>query len=108
MLEFVIKRNDQEPALTVEVTDENGAPIDLTGATAKFFMKDPRSTLKVNGAAATITDAANGKAQYAWAPGDTDTDGEFYGEFEFTLASGRRLTAPSDGYIRIVVRPDLG
>ena len=98
-----IKKNDTEPiikAVLMEVTDEapNGTPVDLTGASVKFIMKQSGATSAKVDAAADITDEENGEVQYEWVwdaeeeTYDTDTEGDYLAEFEVTKASGKVCT----------------
>ena len=87
---FHLKKNDLLPPIKIELTEDGTTtPFDLTNFTGKFFMalSDDLTTAKVDGSAVTITDAANGKAEYRWSGTDTDTEGKFQFEFRFTSAS---------------------
>ncbi len=112
---FIIKRNDTRPILTAQLTSsdpldvDNQIPVDLSAATTiKFFMRLAPNvgTLEVSGTAS-ITDAANGKVAYTFTAADTDTSGEYLGEFEVSWGTDRQ-TFPSDSYIQITVKDDLG
>lgn len=102
-----IKRHDTAPAFTATLRDANGTVIDLTGASARFLMREPRARiLKVNGAM-TIPDAANGRVSYAWATGDTDTAGKYQVEVEVTFSDSTIQTFPNDGHHDLHVVKDL-
>lgn len=104
---FEIKQNDREPPLDYVFTDADGQPVDLTGKAVVFIMApEPGGTVKVNRQAATITDATNGLVQYPWGATDTDTSGRYLAEFEAT-GSGKKQSSPVDGYIHVVVIPEL-
>ena len=100
---FQLKVGDTRPELAITITDEaTGSAFNLTGATATFTMKPEKGgTVKVNAAAATIYDAANGKVKYTWQTADVDTAGRFIAEFEITLSGGGIVTFPQDGYIEV-------
>lgn len=101
---FTLKKGDTRPELSITITDEaTGNALDLTGATAKFYMDGEDGTAKVNGATATIYDAANGKVKYSWQTADVDSAGRYLAEFEITLAGGGIVTFPQDGYIEITI-----
>lgn len=108
---FTIKQNDRRKYLKVTAYDSTGAVIDLTGMTAVFNMwfKDGH-TIKVSRAAVDITDPTNGEMEYRWAADDTDTVGEFEGEFETLDGSGVPWTFPDSSdnpYIKITVIDDI-
>ena len=104
--DFYIKEGDRAPKLLVTCVDEDGAVIPLTAAiTAKFFMLNPGdSTPKVDGAVATIlTPVADGQIEYAWAAADTDTPGDFDGEFEIEWSDGTKTTFPNFRFLQIQI-----
>jgi len=76
----------RQPALGGQILSD-GLPVNLTGTTVTFYMHAISSaTMKVNGAAATITDAPNGRVQYAWAAADVDTQDYYLGFWRVTTA----------------------
>lgn len=100
-----IVQNDTKPYLEFDITQE-GVPVDLTGCTVKFYMKDADTgTVKVNGSTCSITDAENGKCRYVWNSGDTGTVGTYLGEVEVTFPDGKIQT----GYkqMTIIIRDDI-
>ena len=100
-----IVQNDTKPYLEFEVTQE-GAPVDLTGCTVKFYMKNADTgAVKINGSACSITEATKGKCRYVWAAGDTDTVGTYLGEVEVTFPDSKIQT----GYkqMTIIIRDDI-
>lgn len=112
---FIIKRNDTRPIFKAQLTQSdpldptNQIPVDLTAATqVKFFMRLTPNTgiLEVAGDA-TITDAPNGMVQYTWVAADTDTAGSYIAEFEVHWGTDTQ-TFPSDDYLAITVKDDLG
>lgn len=101
-----MKRHDLWPPVEATLEDASG-PVDLTGATVKFIMSDMNRNLIVD-ASAVIVDAGTGKVKYEWQSGDTDTVGNFHGEFEVTWDGGKPQTFPNEGFIKIKINPDLG
>ena len=107
---FTIKRGDTRPVLSVTATDSGGGAVDLTGATIRFIMRrwgDSSALPKVD-ASVNNTAPTTGLMEYAWQAADTDTAGAYEGEFQVTFAGGETMTVPTDGFIQIVVAPDLG
>ncbi|MFQ5524258.1 MAG: BppU family phage baseplate upper protein [Acidimicrobiia bacterium] len=98
-----LKQDDTSPALDYTILDDSNQVVDLTGATVVFYMQDEDGVTVVNGASATITDAANGKVEYQWQAADTDTAGIFKGEFVVTFPDGTIRTFPDPGWIMIVI-----
>lgn len=109
-----IKRNDTLPKPKGRIVESNVdnpgnlTAVDITGASILFIMvtDDDAKTVKVN-SAATITDATNGEFEYTWAVGDTDTAGNFLGEFEITFSGGEKITLPADDTLQIRIRNDF-
>lgn len=106
MTDFSLKVGDTSPAILVELTPDD---VDVSGASVVFNMWDRKTkTVKIDRSAATIV-AASGPAKlsYAWAVGDTDTEGIFEAEFEVTYVDGSVETFPNNSYIRINVKSDI-
>ena len=106
MTTVYVKQNDTKPDIQVTVNDDQGTAIDVSNATIKFFMNDLTGTNKVDGTGAIVT-AASGIIKYVWVTSDLDTVGVYNAEFQITFIDGSILTAPSSGYITIVVGDDL-
>jgi hypothetical protein len=105
---FEIKRNDRLPLLNAALKTKEGAVVTLSGASVQFHMKKGgSSTLKVDSAGSVVS-ATAGTVQYAWAAGDTDTAGDYEGEFEVTHSSGKLESFPLNESIPIRVIEDLG
>jgi len=100
-----IVQNDTRPPLDFNLT-QDGAPVDLTGCTVKFYMKDAVSgSVKINGATCSIVDAPKGICRYVWTGSDTNTIGTYLGEVEVTFSDGKIQT----GYkqLSIIIRDDI-
>lgn len=108
--DFYIKKGDRLPKLVATLVDENEVKIDLTGATSvKFLMIDPGTTSpKVDTVATILTPVTDGRVEYAWAAVDTDTEGDYDGEFEITWTGGEKTTFPNFRYLRIKIGKDIG
>ncbi len=108
MADFYIKRGDRLPKLQATLKNPDGSVVDLTGATVKFRMFPAGgATAKVDGDGAIEGAATQGNVSYSWQGGDTDTAGEFNGEWEVTFNSGLAETFPNYDYMKILVVPDL-
>lgn len=106
MADFIIKRNDTVPTLQLVCERPAGTPKDLTGASARFHLKNSAGTVIVDQPAA-ITDAVNGVVEYAWAPTDTATAGYFQFEVEVTYSGGEIETFPQEGNLVLKVYEDI-
>ena len=111
---FTMKRNDTRPKYkgqlmqTDPLAPATKIPVDLSTATGvKLIMRTGAGgEAKVN-AAAVITDPTNGRVEYTWVVGDTDTAGDFNAEWEVSWG-GDKQTFPSVGYLVIIIEDDLG
>jgi hypothetical protein len=106
--DFALKRHDLQPSIQATLY-QGGIPVDLTGAASvKFTMTlIGGSTPKVN-AAAVVVSAASGVVRYDWVAADTDTIGDYYGEWQVLWTAGSKpQTFPSSGYHTISIQADL-
>lgn len=110
-----MKQFDLLPALLVRCRYKD-ATQDLTtsvstGTPVVFIMRDRRdpTNIVIDRQPATVVSATASvvTVRYDWASGDTDTIGEYWGEFELNVG-GEPLTAPTDGYILVRIGDDLG
>ena len=103
-----LKVDDLAPDLLITVKDAAGDVVILTGATIVFSMYHKRTgTAKVAAqAAAIVGDGSAGQVKYEWSGTDTDTDGEYAGEFDVTPASGDGFRVPTRGFITIIIQPN--
>jgi len=104
---FYLARNDLLPVLTVTPKDGDGATVVIAnGATVVFNL------ITVNGGAVKVSRGAavalSGALSYTWASGDTDTAGDFRGEFEWNNG-GKPETFPNHKAGELIVRihPDI-
>jgi len=102
-----IKQHDTLPVLRSQVVDDNGLPVNLTGATlVRFTMRLYGATTLAVNANAALDDAANGWVKYVWQAADTAAARLYSGEFEITLPAGK-MTFPRGAPLRVLIRPDL-
>lgn len=109
---FTIKQNDTRPKIRVQLAETGEGALDLTTAEKVYFLMrakadaDPTSP-KVKGECAFVN-KSEGKVEYTWEEGDTDTIGEFKAEWEIHYEDGGIETVPNDGYVIVNVEDDLG
>ena len=111
------KQNDLEPPCQSTLTNSDGTAINLSTATAVYFLMRPVGGGTAFRAAATVVDATNGVVKWAWttsgAPwnsssGQTYTVGTYDQEWEIMWPSSRPQTCPSNDYNVISIVDDLG
>jgi hypothetical protein len=109
LADFYLKVGDTSPALTITCKYSDGAVQDLTGCTVTFAMWRKTGVVKVADAAATVVTPASGIVQYIWVPANTDTPGDFAGEFHVTLVGGKKVTFPTgpEEYVNIRIDPRI-
>jgi hypothetical protein len=88
-----VKQNDTKPFVKAVLSEVTGSPpqasaVNLTGATVKFIMRLSGSSTAKVATTATISTAASGIVRYEWVAADTDTLGNYIGEFEVTDSGG--------------------
>ena len=87
---FYIKQNDTRPELDVFLRDDKDRTINVTGATVKFNMLNASdNTVKVNLGSVTTVSSTAGRVKYSFSSADTDTSGNFDGEFQVTFVGGQ-------------------
>jgi len=103
-------QNDTAPEIEVTLDDKStGAPFDVSGAgdVVRFHFKKvgapvPKATIicsKPNG-------GADGVVRISWGENDLDTPGDYEGEMEITLGTGKITSIYN--VLRFVVRPQVG
>lgn len=106
--EHHMKRNDLLPSIAAILSYAGLGVIDLTNAASvKFIMRMPGASVPKVNRAASFVDRPSGRVQYDWVAGDTDTVGRYRAEFEVTDSSGKKLTAPNEGYFMVNIVADL-
>jgi hypothetical protein len=105
--DFYWKQGDTAPAIAEQLFDGLGAVVNLTGASVKFMMWGPGdAAVKVN-AAATITDAPNGKVSFTPTSTHTDTPGDYIVEWQVTFGGGAVETFPNGDWQKVRVKDDI-
>jgi hypothetical protein len=106
-----VKKGDRMPALTMQLKDvTSGAALDLTSASGVTFrMRLPAAApgvYKASGAGSIVT-AASGIVSYPWGATDTDTVGDFAGEWVVTWPTSLPQTVPTSGFVQVRVVASL-
>lgn len=99
-----LKRNDSKRRFRDQLIYD-GSPLDLTGATVLFKLKNTASGSTALSASATIdTSRGTGWVYYDLLAANTGTAGTYRQEWEVTTSSSQIITFPDDGYniVRIV------
>lgn len=112
--DFYLSQGDTGSPIKDTLTDADGNAIDLAGAGVRFEMRP------IAGGAGFLADADNlqsgdgsdgskGKVQYRWnsSTGDVATAGRFLAHWEVTYPSTIVQTFPNDGYLLVVITPDM-
>jgi len=107
MTTIYVKQNDTAPTLVVNLVDDDGAAVDITGASVRFHMRKPGAASAKVDSSATLVTGDPAQVSYAWQSGDLDTEGRFEAEFEVTYSGGAVETFPNDSFIDVIVRRDL-
>lgn len=102
-IDFNLKRGNLLPALNATLKYSDGTIINLTGATVKFFMRPKGSSTVIVNASCSVVSATAGTVQYNWQAGETDTVGNYEGEFQITFGSGSKLSVPNNALIQIFI-----
>jgi BppU N-terminal domain len=86
--------NNLSPSLVDTITS-GGVPVDLTGATVRFRMRDEAATTVKVDAAASVVNATAGQVRYDWAAPDVDTAGDYVAWWQITFPSAKTQDTPN-------------
>lgn len=109
-VDYSVKAGDAGKRITATVTDADGSPTTIAGASVRFLMASARTgTQKVAAAAENYEDGAGttGQVRYQWQADDLDAPDLYLAEWEITYAGGEIETFPSEGYSAVLVTGDL-
>lgn len=115
-VDFQMQAHDLLPSIQATLKNPDGTVVDLTNATSvKFIMLaantdwTPKSgaTPKVNTAATMVTPKTGGVVRYDWVTGDTDTAGQYLGQWQVTWPTNRPQSFPTATYYAIQILADL-
>jgi len=93
---YNMKTGDTKP-MRVQLTYSDGTPVNLTGATATFFMGTT-----IAAGAATVVDGPGGLVEYPWLVGQTAVAGKYPAEFRINIG-GATQRVPSRGTLTVVI-----
>jgi hypothetical protein len=85
----------------------DGAPLDLTGGTVLFLMKNVNGGTAINKNATVVAPATGGHVSVLLSSTDTANWGQYYVEWQVTFGDGSILTCPDDGYANLEIVRDL-
>jgi hypothetical protein len=106
-MESMTFKTGDRPPVYATLTDD-GLPLNLTGATVEFLMRDfGGGAADVMGAASIEGPPQDGNVRYDWAAGQTDTPGEYEASFRVTFAGGVEQTFPNDDFIAIIIEASI-
>lgn len=97
-------QGDTTPALQHQIFPTS---VNLTGATVTFQMRRKSGKKVITDGTCVIDDIAERLVSYDWQAGDTDTPGEYIGQYRITLADSNVTTAPVIDDIPILIRPKI-
>lgn len=101
---YAIKAGDTFPPIVVQALGDDGEPLDLTGYSATFVISEEVGARPIVNRTGTILE--DGKIQFDWLPGESDTPGNYL--LEIILKKGEeQLTLPGAGYAEITITPRL-
>lgn len=108
MEEFRIKKGDTRPVLEAILRGSDDDPRDLSNAAGiEFHMADSETGDIIVNSPATIVTASEGRVQYEWASGDTDSVGLYMAEFEVSYDDGSTETFPNYGTMEVRISEGL-
>jgi hypothetical protein len=91
--------------LTGQITDKNGDPVDLTGATLTLFVGNIGDTPLINGGTIVVTDAELGTYSYEVQEDDLSTAGHYEAQIHVLWDTGKLMVGDTFDFI---VRAKLG
>lgn len=77
--DFYIKEGDTSPPLRAQLREDDGTPVDCTGALVRFRMTAVGGDTLITDARATITSPTDGHIRYDWQSDDTDETAYYNG-----------------------------
>ena len=100
-----IKQNDSARVLYDDLII-NGTAINLSGSSVALVWHDPCTRVTTR-KVATVAVEASGSVLYQLTAEYVGTAGSFICEWEITFGDGKKLTVPTDGYLKLNIEDDL-
>lgn len=88
MSDLTFVQADDAPSVSGTLTNPDGTPFVLTGATVRFQMRLATDRRFAVDAVATITDDTGGLVRYDWAAGDLAAAGDYVARWKIILPGG--------------------
>jgi hypothetical protein len=101
---FQTKQFNTRNALKAKLLEANGTPVDLTGATVRFYMQSSNGVV-VNRA---MQVGENGEVLFVFESDEVAQAGLFNAEIIVTYGDNRKEIYPNDGYIRVYIEESIG
>lgn len=101
-MEVVTRVGDTLPVLALRVADADGVAYDLTGASVDLYLFGPSGQLNIGNTACAVTEAVDGRFQYAWRSTDVSVPGVF-SAYVVVRKGVAEMTLPKKDRIRITV-----
>jgi hypothetical protein len=100
--DLTMKQGDLQPELRAQLTNDDGTPVDLTGAAsvALVMLNSADEELIFDHAASIVSPPTSGIVTYQWVTGETDTAGLFLVSWVVTWSDGAQ-TFPGEGYTTV-------
>lgn len=103
------KQDDTAPAISEQLQDGLGAPVNLTGATVRFIGRlKGAATVTIDQPATIVGSPTNGTVSYTPQAADTDTIGDLLVEWKVTFSGGAIERFPNSDWQKVRVRQRAG
>ncbi len=107
---FYIKEGDLWPPLEAYLKQADGEAIPLQESDDVILVLSKHKNRKevVLQSQVEVVNLLEGHVRYAWNLGDTDTPGDYQGEFIILLDGDTPIKIPNNGYFKVVIDHKLG
>lgn len=106
--DHVLVANDSGTPITHQLTDVNGAVVDLTGASVKYMLWIPGAAAAAINAAMTVVGSPTlGTVSFTPSAAQSATPADYIEEIQVTFSGGLIQTYPALGPHKVRIRQDL-